>query len=130
MKRLLLLAALLVLVVATFSTDAYNQGAMMPNLLGGTITLRPVALTGTAGALALPPGSFFQLAGTTKQTSITTSAADVGRIVIFLTASTDTVVAGSTLLLVGAADFAGTANDILVLIGDGTGWEEVTRSHN
>jgi len=130
MKRFILVGLLLIALVLTVSTDAYNQGAMMPNLLGGAITLRPVVLTATAGAQVLPPGSFFTVAGTLKQTSITTSIADAGRIVILLFASTDTLVDGSNLKLVGSSDFTGTANDILVLIGDGTNWYEVFRSTN
>lgn len=125
MKRLLFLGAVLFLALTTvaFDRDTYN-----PNLMGGTITLRPVALASATGALALPPGSFFQLSGALTITSITTSAADNGRIVIFLTAAAAVFSDGNNLKLTD--DFTGSADDILVLIGDGVSWYELCRSHN
>jgi hypothetical protein len=133
MKRILCIVLLMFVVSlvysqATIPKNVFSWGTAKNLVSGGSTYFTPVALTATAGAQVLPKGTLFTVAGILKQTSITTSAADAGRIIILITASTDTLVDGSNLKLAG--DFPGTANDVLVLIGDGTSWFEVCRSAN
>jgi hypothetical protein len=133
MKRIVYIALLMFVVSLAFSQstipkNVFSWGVAKNLVSGGSTYFPPVALTATAGAQVLTKGTVFTVAGALKQTSITTSAADAGRIIILITASTDTLVDGGNLKLAG--DFPGTANDVLVLIGDGTDWFEVFRSAN
>ena len=80
----------------------------------------------SATSITLGSGNFFDITGTTTITGITAKAA--GTVVILQFDSSLTVTDGSTLRLAG--NFSATANDILVLISDGTNYYEVARSGN
>lgn len=68
----------------------------------------------------------------TGATSITAFVdGQVGQeIVILFTTANTTIVDGANLHLSGGANFVSTADDVLVLIFDGTSWYEVSRSVN
>lgn len=136
MKRVLLIAVLLLFAVALSQAqamipmDKFSFGVKNNFVTKGSNYFgAPITLSGSAGAQSVSAkGMVFSLTGTAKQTSITTSAADAGRLLILIMASTDTLVDGSNLKLAG--NFNGTADDVLVLIGDGTNWTEVCRAVN
>jgi hypothetical protein len=134
MKRFGALFVALVMTVVMIGCGNHDEpqpvtgGKWNPNMIGRQLTLRPVALASSAGALTLTPGSFFQISGTETITSIATSAADAGRIVIFVHNGNCTFTDGSNLKLAGNITMS--SNDILVLIGDGTNFYEVCRSVN
>lgn len=103
-------------------------GKWNPNMIGRQLTIRPVTIASSAGALTLTPGSFFTISGTETITSIVTSAADAGRIVVFLEVGGCTFTDGGNLKLAGNITLGG--DDVLTLIGDGTNFYEVARSVN
>ena len=80
----------------------------------------------SATSITLGSGNFFDITGTTTITGITAKAA--GTVVILQFDSSLTVTDGTTLRMAG--NFSATANDILVLISDGTNYYEVSRSAN
>jgi hypothetical protein len=128
----LLVVSLVLLLITIFvpeKSDAQIDNGYFYSLLVRNSFKSPVVtVAGSAGEMTLPSGVIFNITGTTKQTSITTSASESGKIIILITASTDTLVDGGNLKLY--ADFEGTANDVLVLISDGTNWYELSRSIN
>lgn len=81
-------------------------------------------------------GNVFALTGTTAIDYITTTDWDVGAIVVLLFDTSITVnhnsgsagAGAAKILLSGAANFSGTANDSLVLCWDGTAWREIART--
>ena len=130
MKKVLTIGLLLVLFGAICQfQDLTAQGKWNPTVMTRGLILRPAALASAAGALTLTPGyTYFTLSGTETITSIVTSAADAGRIVIFQTTGNCTFTDGSNLKLAG--NFSASANDCITLIGDGTNFYEVCRSAN
>lgn len=136
MKRIIgvaLFAVMVALVLAgcTQKEPAEDQtfaGKWNPNMIGRQLTLRPVAIASSAGALTLTPGSFFVISGTETITSIATSAADAGRIIIFLESGACSFTDGSNLKMAGNITLG--ANDVIGFIGDGTNWTELFRAVN
>lgn len=135
MKRALLLATLILLVVgiagaqSTIPLEKFSGGYSRNFVSKGNTYFPVVALTGTAGAQSIATkGTVFLVSGTAKQTSITTSTAEAGRLIILICASTDSLTDGSNLKLAG--DFNGTADDVIALVSDGTNWVELFRSVN
>ena len=81
-------------------------------------------------------GNVFALTGTTAIDFITKTNWQAGSIIVLLfntsiTVNHDTGSPGATvqpILLSGAANFSGTANDSLTLVNDGTDWREIART--
>jgi hypothetical protein len=84
-------------------------------------------LASVAGTMTLSEGTnFFNVTGTEAITSITASYS--GRVVYLNFASTASLTDGSNLKLNG--NFTGSADDMIMLICDGTNWIELARSTN
>jgi hypothetical protein len=85
-------------------------------------------LASTAGAQTIPATGFmFNLTGTEAITSIVPTGM-TGRLIVLKFASTAALTDGSNLKLAG--NLTGSADDVIVLICDGTNWYEVCRSVN
>ena len=96
------------------------------NVQGVTNVLDSVA--SVAGAITLPLGpEIITITGTNTITSITATK-QTGKIKRLVFASTAGLTDGSNLKLAG--DFAGSADDVVTLLCDGTNWTEISRSAN
>ena len=78
--------------------------------------------------LTIPVGNFFVVTGTSYVDSIAAGSSREGRMVILKFASTAGMADGNNLKIAG--DLFSTADDIIVLICDGTNWFEISRSVN
>lgn len=142
MKRILMVVLAVILVgvslLTIFNTkDAISQGRFVRTgriWNNGNFINKPVTVASAAGSVTLPDGYVIYVTGTGSITRLTASADGLtpGRVVILRHATTDTLVDGVNLKLAG--DFAGTADDVLVLCysitGTDTFWTEISRSVN
>ena len=133
MKRILYITLLMLIVGLAYSQSTISKNAATwstkSNLIDkGSFYSNLVSIAGTAGAMTFTKGTAFLVSGTTKQTSITTTAAESGRLLILVMVTTDSLTDGGNLKLAG--DFNGTANDVIWLIGDGVNFYEIFRSIN
>ncbi len=119
--------------------DGTNFYATNSTAARRTVVLAGVGTaTAAANDLTLPKnGNVFHITGTTQINAITTSGWPAGIEITLIFDSTPTVknnTAGgggtATFLLLGGADFAATANDVLKVVYDGTNFIEVSRSVN
>lgn len=109
--------------IERFPTPDPSAGLPISMTLGAKGTVASVA-----GTITLPAGTFIDVTGTNTITSITATNADIGRLVILKFTSTASLTDGSNLKLGG--NFAGSADDTISLICDGTNWYETARSAN
>ncbi len=77
-----------------------------------------------------PTGNLFHVTGTTGITAISTTNITAGTEITIIFDASLTVTNGASLMLAGAANFSATADDLLVLVYDGTKWREKCRSVN
>jgi len=74
---------------------------------------------------------FFTVANTGGTTITAFDKGRVGQVITLIFADANTTVAdGANLHLAGGVNFSSTADDVLVLVFDGTSWYEVSRSVN
>jgi arginine repressor len=134
MKRVLILAVLLLSLVgmtygqATIPKNVFSWGVAKNLVSGGSTYFTVVACTSSTGAQTLEKGTFFVMTGTNTITSIVTAAAEAGRIVVIQTTAGCTLSDGGNLKL--ASSFSAGADDVIMLVSDGTDWFEVCRSAN
>ena len=134
MKRVLfVLVLLLVLGSITYSqalapSNVFSWGVAKNLVSKGSTYFPAVACTSSTGAQTFAKGTFFQMTGTNTITSIVTSVAEAGRIVIIQTTAASTISDGSNLKLAGS--FSAGVDDVIVLISDGTNFYELCRSAN
>jgi hypothetical protein len=101
-----------------------------------TATVFPPVTKASATSVTLGRGSVFAITGTTTITYLSQGTA--GQVIVLLFSTSLTVThngaspgAGfANILLSGAANFAATANDTLMLIYDGTNWRGLTAGVN
>jgi len=94
----------------------------------GTIQLKKGSDVSSASELSLGDGNVFHVTGTTNITSIASADTVAGRVVYLIFDGVLTVSDGNNLKLAG--DFTTSADDVLVLVCDGSNWFEVSRSTN
>jgi len=101
------------------------------SIFAGRLSTGKGANVASAGTLTLgDDGNVFHITGTTAITAITTTSWQAGSEITLIFDSTASITAGANMLLAGAANFNGTANDVIKLVWDGTSWFEVSRSIN
>jgi len=101
------------------------------SIFNGRLSTGKGANVASAGTLTLgDDGNVFHITGTTAITAITTTNWQAGSEITLIFDSTASITAGANMLLAGAANFNGTANDVIKLVWDGTSWFEVSRSIN
>lgn len=95
----------------------------------GVTSLYKGADVASAGTIAAT-GNVFHVTGTTGISAISTTGITAGTEITIIFDASLTVTNGASLMLAGAANFSATADDVLVLIYDGTKWREKCRSVN
>ena len=105
----------------------------MPYIYNGTIVNTANYSIASASSMAPSRNHDVQLiTGTTANGTLSNTYA--GHVVTFVFAASctiySTITGSTTTYLAGGADFAGTANDTLTLVNDGSKWLEVARSVN
>jgi hypothetical protein len=101
------------------------------SIFNGRLSTGKGANVASAGTLTLgDDGNVFHITGTTAITAITTTNWQAGSEITLIFDSTASITAGANMILAGAANFNGTANDVIKLVWDGTSWFEVSRSIN
>lgn len=93
----------------------------------GTVSIPKVSIA-SASTPAIPDnGNFFEITGTTSFSTLPVGYA--GRVITLKFTGVLTVLDGGTNMYLNG-NFVTSANDILVLVSDGTSWYEVSRSTN
>jgi hypothetical protein len=116
----------------TGGTNNYSQWVDAgTSRFDGRVCLGKGANVASATTMTLgSDGNVFHITGTTAITAITTTNWQAGSEITLIFDSTASITAGANMILAGAANFNGTANDVIKLVWDGTSWFEVSRSIN
>lgn len=94
----------------------------------GTIQWLKGSNIASAASLSLGTGNIFTVTGTTNITSIAAAGTISGRVIILIFAGILTFTDGNNLKLAG--NFVTSADDVIMLVSDGTNWFEISRSVN
>jgi hypothetical protein len=104
----------------------YNGTQWEPYAEGGLAKFSTVA----SAATVVPNAEVMALTGTTTITAITTTNLVPGQVIRFIFGGAITLTNGASIMLAGAANFVGTADDTISLVYDGTKLREIARAVN